>query len=328
MVPSPPPARAPHVPDPARRLPRASIGIVPIVWNNVDLVDLAPEIPASVILDEAVRLGYEGVQFGRGFPEGPALAEALRRHDLRLAEVYAELPVTADGPSDDALEIGLARLAILHEAGGDVLVPACRVGGGRSEWAGRGDAPDCPRLSEAGWRRFAEVVDALATATAKAGHRLAFHPHGGTYVETRSEVQTLARLTDPDRVGFCLDVGHYIVGGGDPAAAIGELGERVRHVHLKDVDPDVLAGLRDRTIEDFEAAIRRRLFTELGNGLLDLGGVIDALEQRAFDGWLMVEQDSSWLAPGEAAAVGRRVLAFALGGRRPADRPPPSGAAT
>jgi inosose dehydratase len=306
--------RAPRDRGVARRLARAPIGIVPIVWNNVDLVDLAPEVPAPLILDEAVRLGYEGVQFGRGFPEGAALADELGRRGLRLAEVYAELPVSADGPSDDALEIGLSRLAILHAAGGEVLVPACRVGGGRSEWAGRGTDPDAPRLTDDGWRRLAAVLDALAAETTAAGHRLAFHPHGGTYVETPAEVAALAARTDPGRVGFCLDVGHYTVGGGDPVSAIGELGERVRHVHLKDVDPSVLAGLRDGSIADFEAAIRARLFTELGNGSLDLAGVIDALDARGYDGWLMVEQDSSWLAPSEAAAVGRRVLEFALRG--------------
>lgn len=312
MSQSPPMFRAPLAPSAARRLPRAPIGIVPIVWNNVDLADLAPEVPASVVLDEAVRLGYEGVQFGRGFPEGAALGAALGERGLRLAEVYAELPVTEDGPSDDALDIGRERLAILHAAGGEVLVPACRVGGGRATWAARGADPDAPRLGEDGWRRLAGLLDTLAAEAEAAGHRLAFHPHSGTYVETATEVASLARLTDPARVGFCLDVGHYLVGGGDPVAAIGELGERVRHVHLKDVDPRTLDRLQDRSIPDFEAAIRERLFTELGNGILDLDGVIDALEARDYGGWLMVEQDSTWLAPAEAAAVGRRVLAFVL----------------
>ena len=40
-------------------------------------------------------------------------------------------------------------------------------------------------------------------------------------------------------------------------------------------------------------------------------GVLRALDRIGYDGWLMVEQDSSWLPPAEAAMVGRRVVEFA-----------------
>ena len=84
------------------------------------------------------------------------------------------------------------------------------------------------------------------------------------------------------------------------------------HVHLKDVDPEVLAGLRDGTVGGFGAAIRLRLFTELGAGVLDLDAILAVLAERRYAGWLMVEQDSGWPPPAESAAIGRRVLAAAL----------------
>jgi hypothetical protein len=68
---------------------RASIGIVPILWNNADLPNL---VPADHVLDEIARLGFEGTQTGTGYPSGPAVVAALRARDLRLAEVYAALP--------------------------------------------------------------------------------------------------------------------------------------------------------------------------------------------------------------------------------------------
>ena len=74
-----------------RRLPEASIGIVPIVWNNVDLTDLAPAVPPDLILATVARLGFQGVQFGRDFPIGKRLAATLATRGLRLAEVYAEV---------------------------------------------------------------------------------------------------------------------------------------------------------------------------------------------------------------------------------------------
>ncbi|MGH2358425.1 MAG: hypothetical protein ACRDGJ_10520, partial [Candidatus Limnocylindria bacterium] len=50
----------------------------------------------------------------------------------------------------------------------------------------------------------------------------------------------------------------------------------------------------------------------LGSGILDLPGVLRALAARRYGGWLMVEQDTSWEPPSEAAAIGRRVLDAAL----------------
>ena len=61
-----------------RRLARSPIGVVPITWNNVDLTDLAPEVPAATVLDACAELGFEGVQLGRGFPQGDELRAALR----------------------------------------------------------------------------------------------------------------------------------------------------------------------------------------------------------------------------------------------------------
>lgn len=310
------PAPAPRERHPLRRagdaMPRASIGTVPILWNNVDLVDLGPQVPAEVVLDEVARTGFEGVQEGRGFPRGAALRRALETRGLRLAEVYASLSCSADGPLPGAIDVGRERLRVLHDGGGDVLVAALDTSPERSRVAGRAADLGEPRLTEAGWRSLVETVDRLAEETVAAGHSFAWHPHAATYVETPAELERLAADTDPMIVGICLDVGHVIVGGGDPVAALGRYGKRVTHVHLKDVDPEVLEALRSGTVPDFQAAIRARLFTELGNGCLDLGGVLTALAARDYDGWLMVEQDSSWGPPSESAAIGRRVLAAEL----------------
>jgi len=102
------------------------------------------------------------------------------------------------------------------------------------------------------------------------------------------------------------------VGGGDPVETLKRLGERVTHVHLKDVDPVVLTRLSDGALSGLGEAVDQRIFTELGAGTLDLLGVLRVLAARGYDGWLMVEQDSSWAPPSEAAAIGRRVLAYAL----------------
>jgi inosose dehydratase len=297
---------------PGDALARASIGTVPILWNNVDIEELRLGTDAATILDEIARTGFEGTQLGLGFPEGSDLARELAARGLRLAEVYASLPATADGPTPDALAIGRERLGLLHAAGGDVLCVALDLSPGRREAAGRAGAAGTPRFSPAAWESLVTVIHDLAREAIALGHRVAFHPHAGTFIETPDEVAELVERTDPALLGICLDVGHYLVGGGDPVAALRALGPRVTHVHLKDVDPDVFARLRSGGLNGFTGAIRARLFTELGAGILDLPGVLEVLVGRDYAGWLMIEQDSCWGPPSESAAIGRRVLAEAL----------------
>jgi inosose dehydratase len=293
-------------------LAMSPIGTVPILWNNVDIEELRLGTDAFTILDEIARTGYDGTQLGLGFPDGEALRTALAERDLHLAEVYASLPATIDGPSADALDLALERLRLLVAGGGDVLCVALDLSAGRIETAGRAHDAATPRLTEAGWSRLTVVLHDLGRATLDTGARMAFHPHAGTFVETPDEVATLMTSTDPELVPLCLDVGHWLVGGGDPVAAIDAFGERVTHVHLKDVDPEVLGRLWDGELSGFTEAIRARLFTELGAGSLDLDGCLAALAANGYCGWLMVEQDSGWSPPSESAAIGRRVLAASL----------------
>lgn len=285
---------------------RVSIGCVPIVWNNVDLPDLTPTVAHHEILDEMARLGYHGTQFGRGFPEGRELRAELVARGLRLAEWYCPLPADEEGLTDAADALARDTLARLVAAGGEVLVVAVDGSPERDEFSGR-VADGAPRWRQPAFDRLAELLAELA-AEAPAGVRVAFHPHTGTWIEAPDEVDALARPLAVTEAGLCLDVGHYLVGGGDPVEAIRRHGPLITHLHAKDVDPAVLARLRTGQLAGFGEAIRERLFTELGNGALNLPGVVEALGAIGFDGWIMVEQDSSWLPPVEAAEIGLRAL--------------------
>lgn len=291
-------------------LAAAPIGCVPIVWNNVDLPDLGPEVPYATILDELRRLGFAGCQFGRGFPHGDELRTELERRDLRLAERYWALPADASGLVGDAEESARRGLGELVHAGGEVLVLALDGGADRDELAGR-VADGGPRWPAAGFDRLATLLETLADE-APDGVVVAFHPHAATWIEAPDEVDSLAARLEGTAARLCMDVGHYTVGGGDPVEAIARHGDLIGHVHVKDVDPEILRRLRTGEIAGFGDAVRQRVFTELGNGCLDLAGVLGALEAIDYSGWLMVEQDSSWLPPADAAAVSLNALRGAL----------------
>ena len=290
----------------------APIGCVPIIWNNADLRDLAPPVPATTVLDETARLGFAGTQHGIGLPEGDDLRGDLAERSLRFAELYSALPAGPGGLAEGAADIACRDLARLTAAGGEVLVVAIDGGGERDAWSGR-VADGAPRWPAAAFDALAGLLADLVRS-APEGVKVAFHPHAATWIEAPDEVEALADRLPGTGAGICLDVGHYLVGGGNPARAIHELAALVTHVHLKDVDPSVMSRLRAGEMDSFGMAVRERIFTELGNGALDLDPVLRELEAIDYDGWLMVEQDSSWLAPSEAAAVAKRVLEYALRG--------------
>lgn len=167
-------------------------------------------------------------------------------------------------------------------------------------------------MSARGVGSLADLLAELAKEANDLGHPLAFHHHVGTYVETPAEIERLMADADPGLVGLCLDAGHYLLGGGDPVEAIDRYGDRVRHVHLKDVDRDVARQMRSGAIEDFLGGLRERVFTELGRGELDLPGLLVALARRDYRGWLMVEHDTTWRPPSESAAISRAIVDFTL----------------
>jgi inosose dehydratase len=108
-------------------------------------------------------------------------------------------------------------------------------------------------------------------------------------------------------VQLCWDVGHALYGGVDPIDVVGRFPERIAYIHLKDLNGGVLAELQ-RLQLGFEEGIRRRVFTELGTGVLDVPRLLAALQDIGYDGWLMVEQDSTWLTPADSARTSRTYL--------------------
>ena len=114
---------------------------------------------------------------------------------------------------------------------------------------------------------------------------IVIHPHIGQAgqpgaVETREDL--LRYLDERPGVFACPDTGHLALCGSDPARTIRDLGRRCRYIHLKDIRPEMV-GKKTRKGEKF---------CELGTGALDLKGVLNALEDINYDGWIMVERDN------------------------------------
>jgi inosose dehydratase len=284
------------------------LGFAPITWNNEDLqLELGPPIDYATVLDEVAASGYLATELGDGFPRHPAtLRRALDERGLSVPSAWCGLGFFQVRPDED-LEHTRGLCELLAAVGASFVNLADQGTAERKAFACRTDDPLAPRLDARGWDQLAERVCQVAEVARAHGLQATFHLHAGTWVETRDDLEELLSRTSSPLVKLCWDVGHAICGGVDPLAVVREHPERIAYIHLKDVDGDVLDGVR-RDGVDFSEAVRRRIFTELGRGCLNVPGLLSALREIGYDGWLMVEQDSTWLAPIESARQSRAYL--------------------
>jgi inosose dehydratase len=171
-----------------------------------------------------------------------------------------------------------------------------------------------PVFDDAQWDALTTGLNRLGEIANGEGMRLCYHHHMGTGVMTRAEVDRLMTSTDPELVHLLLDTGHLAFAGDDPLAAAQAHGERITHVHLKSVRPDVVERARTEGLS-FQAAIEAGVFTVPGDGAIDFVPILDALASAGFEGWLVVEaeQDPAKANPLEYALKARGYLRDVLG---------------
>ena len=264
----------------------------PVTWGVWELTTgrhdlLAPEAILAAVHD----LGYTGIELGPlGYfgDSAEVVGELLGAHELELAGAFVQLHLAETDAFERDLPLLERTLAILAAAGGllvlaDAGSPERRAACGRAEELRRTAlGPD--ELAGAMERLRAAVSRSLAAGVAPT-----FHPHAATYVETREEVDGLLESTGPE-LGLCLDTGHSVIGGIDPAELASAAGDRLAHVHLKDVDPTVRSRLAAGEL-DVDEAWEQGLFCRLGEGEVDLSGFLALPQVRAFEGWVVIEQD-------------------------------------
>jgi inosose dehydratase len=222
-------------------------------------------------------------------PTNPSdLNRELAKRKLSLLGAFVPLPLAHAERHHAGLESALEVIRLLADAGAPILVLADSMDPHRMDIAG--SVTEADGLSDEQWKRAAELVNTVALRAREHGLRSAFHHHAGSYVETPRELDRLLTLTDPHLIGICLDTGHYFYGGGDPVECARTHAKRVWHLHLKDIQPEVLAEVRRAKIPYLDA-VGRGVFCELGQGAVDLVGVILELQRAGFDGWGVFEQD-------------------------------------
>jgi inosose dehydratase len=253
------------------------------------------------VLAEMHELGLRATEAG---PEGylgtdpQRVREQLERYELELVGGFLPVVLHDPGRLDVSLERMRATTELFAELGGSVVCSAAVVD---DAWSPRIE------LSAREWRHLLDALARLDELAAAHGVLHVLHPHWGTLVERDEDVQ---QVLDGSAVQICLDTGHLTLGGSNPLALCHDAVERIGHVHLKDVDERVAARLRAGAI-DLVPAVQAGLYRPLGRGGAPVREVLLALQEAAYEGWYVLEQDTAIASP-EAQPAGdvRRSIEF------------------
>jgi inosose dehydratase len=235
------------------------------------------------VVREVKEAGFSGIEFAeqiQHFGRVPDFAEFMEREGMQMASLSSGISYTPNDP----LEQTIKRAEFAAGFG----VKALMLCGG---WG-----PEASTKSQKLYASLAANVDRLAENLEQHNMKPAFHPHLQTLVETAEDVERLLDMSA--KCSLCLDIAHFDVAGGDPVRFFRAQHDRVSMVHLKDWVDDPTT----------EVCGRKGRFCELGEGRVNVAGFLDVAREMEFDGWLVIELDSTTRTPLESAMVSHEFL--------------------
>ena len=276
----------------------------PISWGVCEAPGWGYQMPPAQVLNEMRRLGLAATEFGpHGYLPADPLARARLLGSHGLAAAGGFVPVVLHDPGSNPLpaidraldSFGSPSAAVGQPGPVLMLGAATRLGGYDAR----------PPLDIQGWATLLCNLDRIAARAAARGFAATLRPHVGTMIETGIEIRA---VLDGTGISLCLDTGHLLISGTDPAELARDAARRIGHVHLKDVDAKLARKVADGEIT-YTEAVRRGICRPLGDGDVDVAGAIGALTVAGYDGWYVLEQDTILDGPrddgGLSSAVAR-----------------------
>lgn len=260
---------------------KANIAGAPISWGVCEVPGWGHQMVRDRVLAEMVSVGYTACEFGPlGFlPESPAERKEVL-DTAGLSAVGGFVPVVLHKADHNPVPEITAELEVFKACGATVMVLA--ASSGEDSYDSR------PVLSDAEWDTMLANLGALRDLAATYGVTAVIHPHVGTMVEDNADI---TRVLNGSDIGFCFDTGHMLIGGTDPVKFAVEHADRIKHVHLKDVNLPVAERVRSGEIT-YYVGVTQGLYAPLGQGDVDVATIVGSLTKAGFTGWYVLEQDN------------------------------------
>jgi inosose dehydratase len=267
------------------------LATAPVNWNSPDVPEYREYTPYPQLLEEMAAAGYTATEWSSIMPKEPeVLIRDLQARGLRMVGGFVGLELRNPEKRAGEIKRGLEIGTYFKSLGATYLIAADTGDSRRIQEAGHVN-PD-GGLTEKQWNSLGSGLNELAAALKPSGVQLVVHNHVATYIETEMETSRLLDETEPSLVGWCLDCGHLTYGGGDTLRMLQRYGQRVAYVHLKDVNGEILR----RSLQDgwsFHQALKSFIFPKLGEGIVNIPAVIETLKGYGYNGWLVLEQDTT-----------------------------------
>lgn len=285
---------------------KVKLGIAPIAWSNDDLPDLGGENTFEQCVSEMALAGFTGSEVGNKYPKDPEiLKKALQLRGVEICNQWFSSFLISK-PFEEVEKEFRAQLSFLKAMGAKII--------GASEQSysvqGQQETPVFGQkyvMDDKEWELLCSGLDRLGKiAKEEYGISLTFHHHMGTVVQNPDEVKRMMDNTNPEYVSLLFDTGHFAYCGADPLEMVKTYADRIRHVHLKDIRPEVVQKVKDNGLSFLEG-VRLGAFTIPGDGCIDFDPIFEVLEKAGYEGYMVVEaeQDPAKANPFEYALKAR-----------------------
>lgn len=293
---------------------KVKLGIAPIAWTNDDMPDLGKENTFEQCVSEMALAGFTGSEVGNKYPKDPeVLKKALELRGVEICnQWFSSFLITK--PFEEVEKEFRAQLTFLKAMGAKVI--------GASEQShsvqGQMDTPVFGHkyeMNDEEWDIFCTGMNKLGKiAKEEYGIALTFHHHMGTVVQSLAEVDRMMENTNPEYVSLLFDTGHFTYCGEDPLEVVKKYVHRIKHVHLKDIRPEVVEQVKKENMS-FLAGVRAGAFTIPGDGCINYDPIFKVLEDAGYEGYMVVEaeQDPAKANPLEYAIRARKFIAEKTG---------------
>ena len=286
---------------------KVKLGIAPIAWTNDDMPDLGSENTFEQCVSEMALAGFTGCGVGNKYPKDPAVLK--RALDLRGLEIcnawFSTFLMTK--PYEETERDFIRHITFLKEMGAKVV--GVSEQGHSIQGTNQSIFRDKYVMNDEEWDTLCTGLNRLGRVAKEMGIALCFHHHMGTVVQTAEEIDRLMENTDPELFGLLFDSGHLAYCREDYMAVLKKYANRVRHVHLKDIRPEVIAEVEEHNLS-FLDGVRMGAFTVPGDGALDFKPIFDVLKKTGYEGYVLVEaeQDPAKANPLEYAIKARKYI--------------------
>lgn len=285
------------------------LGIAPIAWTNDDLPELGGENTFQQCVSEMALAGFTGSEVGNKYPRDPAVLKPmleLRGIEICNAWFSTFLISRPYEQTEAAFKEHVAFLAAMGAKVVGVSEQSYSTQGIQSQPVFEGKY----EMNDAQWDALCDGLNRLGRLSLEEyGVALTFHHHMGTVVQSAAETDRLMAGTDPTYVSLLFDSGHFAYCGEDPTELVRRYTKRIKHVHLKDIRPEVVAKVRENRWSFLEG-VRQGAFTIPGDGCVEFDPIFACLAESGYEGYMVVEaeQDPAKANPLEYAIRVRKFI--------------------